>query len=158
MDWRQTFEAVDLAIGRNRQAALESGKPRPPQRVSQLGGQTQAADEVPWAERQAPEAEDEAKVNEANRPTPEPMVEPEPDQDGPACRPAGCSAGASRSRGRPVQGRRRAPRRSGRLLRPHQAEAQREAEPEVDAGGGKAASRPAKWDSRRDMAGAAQNS
>jgi hypothetical protein len=118
MDWWRTFEAAGRAIGRKRQAALQSGKPSPPQRVSQPGVQTQATDEVPWPDAKAPEGGGPGR-GKPGKPADAGTDGRAGDQTRcPACRPAGCSAGASPSRGRPVQGRRRAPRRSGRLRRP----------------------------------------
>lgn len=58
MDWWRAFEAdveaVDRAIGRQRQAALEAGEPWLPQRVPQPDAATQASDGVPWPDAEAP--------------------------------------------------------------------------------------------------------
>jgi hypothetical protein len=96
-----------------------------------------------------PRAEDQAEVNQASRPTLEPMAEPGTRPD-------------ARRAARPDALRAQAPAAAAQFkadAEHHaeaddygaraQAEAQREAEPSVDASGGKAASRPAIRDSRR---------
>jgi hypothetical protein len=149
MDWWRTFEAdvdaVDRAIGRQRQAAAEAGHPWPPRPGPQPTAEPEATSEVPGPDAEPPEAEDELEgptpVGEPAAGSNEPAasVEPEPEPEaadgGRAARLDALQAKADEAAAR-IRADRQAQAEADDYYARAQAEAQREAGPEVSADGG----------------------